>query len=108
MKKLFFYLLKKYSKTEKDRMKILSELDEGIHYTYNEQTNFGNVYNFFIEFIMSNEFIKRRVRESDETSLKMIKRGIDKSYDESIDYIKNDIKNEEIDKRVGIIDDILK
>ena len=58
MRALFFYLLKKYSKTEEDRLKILAELDNGIYWTYNEQTPFGNVYNYFIEFIMANPFVK--------------------------------------------------
>jgi len=92
IRKLFFYLLKKYSKSEKDRLQILSELDKGIYYNYHEQTPFGNVYNFFIEFIMSNEFIKKRVKENDVDSLEITKRGITKAYDEAIGFIKEDTK----------------
>jgi len=87
MKKLFFYLLKKYSKTEKDRLKILSILSDEIHNEYNEQTNPGNVYNFFIEFIMSNYFIRTLHRKGDTKSLRMIKTGIDHAFDESLDWL---------------------
>jgi hypothetical protein len=90
MRKLFIYLLRKYSKTEQDRLKILSELDNSIYEEYHEQTTFGNVYNFFIEFVMSNEFIKKRVSENDTTSLDMTKQGIIEAYDEAIGYIKKE------------------
>ena len=93
MKKLFLHLLKKYSRTEKDRIEILKELDKGIHYNYSEQTYFGNVYNYFIEFIMANEFINGRVEEKDEESLKIVKRGITKEFDIALDYIKEAHKN---------------
>ena len=102
MRLIFNYLLRRYSKTEKDRLKILAELDNGIYYNYNEQTTFGNVYNFFIEFIISNEFIKKRVSEGDTTSIAMTKRGIAKAYDESIGYIKEDIRKN-LNKDNGII-----
>jgi hypothetical protein len=68
-KKLFFYLLKQYSRTEKDRLKILSELDKNVHIEYNKQTEFGNVYNFYIEFILSNKFIKTLVKDRDSKNL---------------------------------------
>jgi len=91
MKKLFFYLLKRYSQTEKDRIQILSKLDEQIYWTYNEQTTFGNVYNYFIEFVMSNDFIKTRVKENDKESLKIIKKGINNTFDDAIGYIKKEL-----------------
>ena len=91
MRRLFNYLLKKYSKTEEDRLKILSELDNSIYKEYHEQTTFGNVYNFFIEFVMANEFIKKRVSEHDTTSLDMTREGIIKAYDEALGYIKKEM-----------------
>ncbi len=90
MKKLFFYLLKKYSRTEKQRWAILEKLDVSIYNEYNEQTTFGNVYNFFIEFIMSNEFIKGRVLKNDKESLTILKRGITNTFDDAINQIKNE------------------
>lgn len=90
MRKLFYYLLKKYSKTEKDRLKILSKLDDEIHNDYYEQTYPGNVYNFFIEFVMSNTFIRKTLRKGDLKTLEMIKTGIDDSFDEAIEWLKKD------------------
>jgi hypothetical protein len=90
MRKLFYYLLKKYSNTEKDRLKILSKLDDEIHNDYYEQTNPGNVYNFFIEFIMSNYYIRTSLRKGDMKTLEMIKDGINDSFDEAIEWLKKD------------------
>jgi hypothetical protein len=89
-KKLFFYLLKHYSKTEKDRLKILSELDNGVHYDYSEQTEFGNVYNFYIEFIMSNKFIKLLVNSKDTKNLNILHKGINNTFVEAINFIENE------------------
>jgi len=89
-KRLFYYLLKKYSKTEKDRIKILSKLDEKLYDEYSEQTPFGNVYNYFIEFIISNKFIKQRVNMGDTDSINIIKNGILKTFNDSIGIIKNE------------------
>ena len=92
MKKLFLILLRKYSKSEKGRMEILKEMDAGIYYNYNEQTTFGNVYNYFIEFVMANPFIKSRIVSNDDTSIDTVKKGIDTAYDQAIRYMK--IKND--------------
>jgi hypothetical protein len=89
-KKLFFYLLKRYSRTEKDRLKILSELDKNVHIEYNEQTEFGNVYNFYIEFILSNKFIKTLVKDRDSKNLTIIHRGLNKTFIESINFIEKE------------------
>tara|TARA_R110000772_G_scaffold17946_3_gene50139 strand:+ start:223906 stop:224202 length:297 start_codon:yes stop_codon:yes gene_type:complete len=92
MKKLFLYLLRKYSKTENGRLEILKELDDGVYYNYNEQTSFGNVYNYFIEFMMSNPFVYSRVVKKDTESLEILKKGINTAFDESIEIIKGDLK----------------
>ena len=93
MKKLFFYLLKRYTKNESDRLKVLSILSDQVENEYYEQNKYGNVYNFFIEFILSNKFINRLVNEDDDKSIETIKSGINKSYDDSIYYIRHNIKN---------------
>ena len=87
MRKLFYYLLNKYSKIEEDRLIILDKLDDKVCEEYSEQTTFGNVYNYFIEFVMSNNFIKGRVKKNDKESLKILKRGIDKAFDEGVGFI---------------------
>jgi hypothetical protein len=67
-------------------------MDNNLKDNYREQTEFGNVYNFFIEFVMANEFIKKLVNSKDEKSLNIIKNGIQNSFDEAIKYIKNQFK----------------
>ena len=57
MKKLFIYLLKKYSRTEEQRVEILERLHFQVQNDYTEQTIFGNVCNSNIEFIMGTPFI---------------------------------------------------
>ncbi len=56
MKKLFFWLLKKYTRTEKQRLEVFSRLHEAVSETYSEQNQFGNLYNANIEFIMASAY----------------------------------------------------
>jgi hypothetical protein len=90
LKKLFFFLLKKYSKTEKQRLLIYKELFYQVEKTYPEQTVYGNVYNANVEFLMSNPFVISRVRINDTEGLQMLKSGLQNSFDESISYIYNE------------------
>ena len=84
MKKLFFFLLWKYSKTESQRMEIYKELWYQVKNEYNEQTAFGNVSNMNIEVLMSNPFFVNRVRLGDAEQLKMLKNGLADSFDKSV------------------------
>ena len=43
MKKLFLFLLEKYTKTEEDRLIVFNILHDKVSDTYSEQTTFGNV-----------------------------------------------------------------
>lgn len=90
MKRIFFWLLKRYSSTEEERLEILSTLQESVTNSYREQTVFGNVYNANIEFIISNKFIKKLVKNNDTISINMVKSGLSNSFDESIEFIKNE------------------
>jgi len=90
MKKIFFWLLKIYSKTEQERLDIHKVLNEQVNNTYREQNVYGNVYNANIEFIMANEFVKKLVRENDEEALKMIDSGLQTAFMKSLEYIKNE------------------
>lgn len=90
LKKLFFFLLKKYSKTEKQRHEIYNVLWCNINNEYNEQTAFGNVYNMNIEVLMSNSFVKNKVYTKDKNSISMLKSGLNSSFDKSILYIENE------------------
>jgi hypothetical protein len=87
MKKLFLYLLRKYSTTEAERMEIYRELWYNIKDEYNEQTSFGNVYNMNIEVLMSNPFFESRVMLGEDEHLRMLKEGLSESFDESVKFI---------------------
>ena len=87
MKRLFFFLLRKYSNTEEQRIKIYRELWYKVKNRYSEQTAFGNVYNMNIEILMSNPFFESRVLQKDEKSLKMLKSGLDNSFDLSVEFV---------------------
>jgi hypothetical protein len=89
MKKLFIYLLKKYSRNEKDRVEILRVLDEQVQNEYTEQTGFGNVYNFFIEFVIASSFINAMIVKNEAMSLGMLRSGIGVSYDDALEHIKD-------------------
>lgn len=91
MKQVFKYLLRKYSKSEKGRIEIMRMMDEEVCKVYNEQTLYGNVYNYFIEFVMANPFIVKCVFKNDVDSVKIIKGGIASSFDEAICYIEKEM-----------------
>lgn len=97
MKKIFFWLLKRYTKTEKQRIEIFSILHESVSNTYTEQTPFGNTYNANIEFIMASPFITKLVCDSrrgssygESSELNMVKNGLSTSTEEAIDFIKKE------------------
>lgn len=87
MKKLFFFLLRKYSKTESQRMEIHKELWYQVKDEYNEQTAFGNVYNMNIEVLMANPFFVSRVELGQDEHLRMLKQGLAASFDESVEFV---------------------
>jgi hypothetical protein len=87
MKKLFLYLLKRYSNNESQRMEIYRELWYKTKQEYDEQTAFGNVYNMNIEVLMSNPFIQNRVKQGDTEHLQMLKEGLSNSFDKSVDFL---------------------
>ena len=86
MKKIFFFLLRKYSKTESQRMEIYTEL----WYQTKSESNFGvdafdNMCNMNIEVLMSNPFFVSRVALGQYEDLKNLKEELEKSFDESIE-----------------------
>ena len=87
MKKIFFYLLKKYSKSE--RVEILSILDEDL-YDF-EKTPCVNVCVRFTEFIKSSKFIHQRIEENDLETLKDVKESLHRTYDETLNSIREKI-----------------
>ena len=89
MKRLFIYLLKKYSKNEKDRIEVLRILDEQVQNEYTEQTGFGNVYNFFSEFVLASSFTREMVNLGETDSIEVLKSGINSTFDETITIIKD-------------------
>lgn len=80
MRKIFLYLLRKYSKTEKDRLIIYKTLLEQTEYTYYEQTTNGNIQNSAIEFSLavlnrtpsSIQFLERIVAKAVDAAIKTV------------------------------------
>ena len=86
MKKLFLFLLRKYSKTESQRMEIYKEL---WYQTKSESgvDAFDNMYNMNIEVLMSNPFFFSRVMIGQDEHLRTLKKGLANSFDESVELI---------------------
>ena len=96
-KKIFLYLLKKYTKTETDRVEILKQIEVSISEEYYNQTHMGNMYNLFIEVLISNSTFKNICRyEGDDGLLDMLKVGIANSVDKSSEIVKDKLQNERI------------
>ena len=87
MKKLFLFLLRKYSKTESQRMEIYQELWYQTKSEHNEATAFENVYNVNVEVLMSNPFFVNRVMLGQDEHLRTLKKGLADSFDESVELI---------------------
>jgi hypothetical protein len=87
IKKIFLFLLRKYSKSEEERIEIYKVLLDKTSDTYNEQTVFGNVYNAHIEFIMSSGLVKKLIRKQDLHSLQMIGSGLKKAYEQALMFL---------------------
>lgn len=105
MKRLFFYLLRKYSWTEKQRMEIYSRLWESVTDEYSEQTGFGNIYNMNIEILMSNQIVLDLVEKKDKKRISLIKRGLNQSFDDAIGIVNQERFNrfsEERKEKLGI------
>lgn len=100
LKRIFKYLLVKYSNNEKDRIEIQKVLNSQITETYREQTVFGNVYNANIEFIMSQPLLEKLINDNDKESLVIVKRGLVKSTNEAITFIDNEIVNPKTNNKV--------
>jgi len=98
MKKLFLFLLKMYSHTEKDRIEIHKILNDQVSEQYSEQTTFGNIYNSNIESIMSNDVIRKNIEDNEVEYLKMIESGLHSSIKEAFRYIKNEPRKLKLEK----------
>jgi len=85
MKKLFLFLLRKYSKTESQRMEIYQELWYKTKEEYNGVDAFENMYNMNIEVLMSNPFFVSRVMLGQDEHLLKLKIGLADSFDESVE-----------------------
>ena len=85
MKKIFFFLLSKYSKTESQRMEIYKELWYQTKNEYDATTAFENMCNMNIEVLMSNPFFVSRVALGQYEDLKNLKEELEKSFDESVE-----------------------
>ena len=87
MKKLFVFLLRKYIKTESQRMEIYQELWYQTKSEYHGTTAFENIRNMNIEVLMSNPFFVNRVMLGQDEHLRTLKKGLADSFDESVELI---------------------
>jgi hypothetical protein len=94
MKRLFLFLLKRYSQTEEERLEIYDMLYKQTCETYNEQTPFGNVFNANIEFVMGNNFVQKLVKENNEKALELIISNINGGANAGILFLQNPETND--------------
>ena len=87
MKRLFLYLLRRYSQTETQRMEIYQELWYQVKEMYDEQTVFGNIHNMSFEMLMANPFIQHCVQTDSKKYLEMIKSNVTDSADKAIEHL---------------------
>lgn len=90
MRKIFFWLLHRYSRNENQRLLILEKLWGAILTDYYEQTLPGNVYNFQIEVVISNPWIRYAASTFDKTTSKMILSNISAGSEAAIKFIETE------------------
>ena len=90
LRKLFKYLLKRYSKNEKDRLEIMEELWNSVLWTYNEQTYPGNIQNMQIEILLSNPFVRYAAGSFDDATLNSIRLISSIATDRAIEFIQKE------------------
>jgi hypothetical protein len=93
MKTVFIWLLKKYASTESGRIEIMRIMYDKVCDNYSEQTLYGNVYNYFIEFTMANPFIVKCALGKDKEGLRILKKGIKLAFGEAVGYIEKEMPN---------------
>lgn len=98
MKKIFFFLLRKYSNTEAERMVIYKQLWEKVCDEYSEQNAFGNVYNMNTEILLSNPVFNKFAKEENKEYLKMLKGGLAESFDDSVEFVKKEVRDNKLKK----------
>lgn len=54
-------------------IEIMRIMDDKVSDNYSEQTLYGNVYNYFIEFVMANPFVIKCTFQNDKESLRILK-----------------------------------
>lgn len=92
MRRLCFHLLKRYTRTEQDRLVILRELFKGVLQDYYEQTMPGNIHNFTIETLLANDWIRQAVHTQDKGTLQVIKNTITHAVEEGYRQIEGEEK----------------
>lgn len=93
LKKIFFFLLRKYSNTEAERMVIYKQLWDKVCDEYSEQNAFGNVYNMNIEILLSNPVFNKIAKGENKEYLQMLKGGLAESFDDSVDFVKKEARD---------------
>ena len=93
MRRLFFHLLKRYTRTEQDRLVILRGLFNGVLRDYSEQTMPGNIHNFTIETLLANEWVRQVVHSEDKETLRIIRNTIFAATSEAFIQIKKEGKS---------------
>lgn len=108
MKKLFLYLLNKYSQTEEQRREIHKVLHEKVSNTYSEQTVYGQLYNNFLEFLLANPIFTQRVINKEDESLAMIKNGMSNTFENAKFFTKFEITKAKLEREKKMLDRIHK
>lgn len=98
MKKIFFFLLRKYSNTEAERMVIYKQLWNKVCADYSEQTAFGNVYNMNTEILLSNPVFNKFAKEENKEYLKMLEGVLAESFDDSVEFVKKEVRDNKLKK----------
>ena len=88
MRRLFLHLLKRYTRTEQDRLVVLKEVFNGVLQDYTEQTMPGNIHNFTIETLLANDWVRHVVEDEDQGTLQIVKNIITYAVDEAYSHIR--------------------
>lgn len=101
MRRLFFHLLKRYTRTERDRLVILQEVFGGVQQDYYEQTMPGNIHNFLIETLIANEWVRHAVHTQDTGTLQIVKNTYTHAVEEAYREIREGERIPPMELKIG-------
>ena len=93
MRIIFEYLLKKYSRTKEDRVKIHKILHSSLDLEYSNKTFQVNICEYFNEMLLGSEYFQDAVKQQDKDIIYQMRENISFELHKTYDILNRTFKN---------------